>query len=119
MKEKFTYNDIVTFHKIVHNLIPVSLPNSIVIGHSRTRSGTSNGDHLTYIVDENISINSQVLSHDFFIRCLNTWNLLPFSLRETTSITKFGSILTSWLWDRLTCQFDNYVDEHEYSIRPD
>ena len=119
LKEKFIYNDLVTFHKIVHHLIPLSLPSTIIIGHSRTRSGTSNMDHLTYTIDENTSINKQVLSHDFFIRCLSKWNPLPLSVRKTSAVITFGSLLKTWLWSKLTQSFDNDLAEYDLPIEPD
>ena len=119
MKEKFIYNDLVTFHKIVHNLIPISLPSTIVIGHSRTRSGTRNSDHLTYTVDGGTLINKQVLSHDFFIRCINTWNSLPLNLRENVSVIKFSSAVKSWSWNELSQSAGLRRAEHELTVEPD
>ena len=119
MKEKFIYNDLVTFHKIVHNLIPISLPSTIVIGHTRTRSGTRNSDNLTYSVNENISVNKQTFSHDFFIRCIKHWNSLPLTLRETVSIDKFGLVLKTCLWNRLTESAGQDRSGQDYSLQPD
>ena len=119
LKEKFIYNDIVTFHKIIHRLIPLSLPSTIVIGHSRTRSGTNNSDYLTYTVNDTTTINKQVLSQDFFIRCLNTWNSLPLSTREISTVSMFGTTLKTWLWDKLTQFTGNDFPEYDNQMEPD
>ena len=119
LKEKFTYTDLVTFHKIVHNCIPISLPSTIVVGHSRTRYATSNSDHLTYTLGENTLINKHVLGHDFFIRCLHDWNSLPLTLRESSSVNNFGLELKKWLWNRLTQLSGNGQVDQEYIREPD
>ena len=69
MQQKFIYTDIVTFHKIVHNLIPVAIPDTIINNSGRTRS-TANDD-LSFMVNPNVRINKTVLRNDFFLRCVS------------------------------------------------
>ena len=56
-KYYFLMNDLVIFHKVTHNLIPVSLPKELIQNKSRTRCSNNN---LTYQLIESVSAPKQI-----------------------------------------------------------
>ena len=110
MQQKFIYTDIVTFHKIVHKLIPIAMPDSIINNSSRTRA-TANDD-LNFMVNPNVRINKTVLSNDFFFRCLSFWNWLPREIRSITNTKSFATSIKAILWDLVIVPVDGSISTH-------
>ena len=90
------FTDIVLFHKIVHNLVPISLPKYIE-AKSNTRAGKS--DPLSYKISNDIKYQKRIFQSSFFARCITPWNILPLEIRKSSSIVTFSHVLKQHIWD--------------------
>ena len=109
MSYKFTLTDIVIFHKIIHNIIPVSLPHYIT-----TRTNTRSCDSLTFAIINSDTIRrpKNVFNSSFFPRTLSIWNSIPFEIRSNPNTSKFNSTVKNIFWDKISQQrsFDMQPD---------
>ena len=121
MQQKFIYTDIVTFHKIVHKMIPVAMPDTIINNSSRTRS-TANDD-LSFMVNPNVRINKAALRNDFFLRCVSFWNWLPHEIRSVTNNKSFAKSVKTILWDLVLVSVDGsmltQMQQTDNDLEPD
>ena len=96
IKYKFMYTDIVLFHKIVHNLIPISLPKYIV---TKSTTRASKSDPLSFKISNDIKHQKRIFQSSFFARCITPWNRLPFELKNLSSTVIFSRGLKQHIWD--------------------
>ena len=108
------YTDIVLFHKIVHNLIPISLPQYIET-NSTTRA--SKLDPLKFKISNDIKHQKRIFQSSFFARCITPWNILPFELRNSSSIMVFYRGLKQHIWDSVLIDLPDIENFNE--IEPD
>ena len=120
MEYKFLYTDLVLFHKIVHKTVQISMPPYISVCTGElfrvSRSNTTNvlvgsisNIDPSNIVESNdncqysCSIKPKVdaFKFSFFYRTVLEWNKIPFSIRQTTSINIFSTVLKEHLWNIL------------------
>ena len=99
MSSRFDFNDLILFHKIINNDIPVILPSYIkpFDGNSRLRS--THLDELSYvssIIPKSSTTN--LLDKSFFYRTHSLWNKLPFEIRSLKSRSLFRTRLESHIW---------------------
>ena len=119
LSKKFDLNDLLFFHKIVNNLVPVSLPSYLSFYEGGSRLRRCHLDSLS-IICSLIPRSSQAsarsnspLSKSFFYRTHLLWNTLPFDLRKISSPSLFKSDLIKFLWNSLLVKEDNSSsDEH-------
>ena len=108
---KFALTDLITFHKVVHHLIPVSLPQYLT-----SRSNTRSCDSLTFCIDNSIKNRTMnVFNSSFFPRTISPWNSLPFELRSEVCINKFLSGVKTFFWTKISEQ-NCYLP---YELEPD
>ena len=109
---KFTFNDLLLFHKILNNFCPIKLPN--YLHHydpgGRRRLRSCHLDHLSLVSDvqpkvyAKYSKNSvdgaefKTFDNSFFYRSHLAWNNLPLDVREITIHSLFRSRLRAHLW---------------------
>ena len=107
LSSKFDLNDLIFFHKVVNDLIPVSLPEylSFYQGSSRLRQCHFDRCSVVSSVIPRSSQNrssgsgsSDPLSRSFFYRTHLLWNSLPLETREISSQSQFKSKVTEHLW---------------------
>ncbi len=100
LSQRFILNDLILFHKVVYNLIPIDIPNYLTFfdGHSRLRS--CHLDKLSFVSSliPNTS-NSSKLEKSFFYRSHMIWNSVPLEIREIRSISEFRSKIETHLWN--------------------
>ena len=113
MKYKFMYTDLVLFHKIVHHLVPIDLPQYI---ETRSITRSSNSDTLSYSISSHIRNHKRIFQSNFFARCITPWNTLPFELRDSSNVVLFSSALKKCIWEYILGSPDN---DHNYEIEPD
>ena len=95
LKLHFDLNDILLFHKIVYNLIPVIMPSYINPYHGTSKLRSSHLDYMSYIFSDATLITLQRTNcnnkffKSFFYRTVYTWNKLPLDIREISSHIKF------------------------------
>ena len=120
MAQKFVFNDMVLFFKIMNGLIPITLP-SYVISRSNTRSSSNNGNTLG--IDSNFVHNPirNIFGKSFFPRCISTWNSLSPDLKGSENINIYKTRLKLGLWKIALGSYDSDNDTSWESsdIEPD
>ena len=105
MSTFFDIRDLILFHKIVYERIPISLPTFIkpYTGYGRLRN--ANLDSLSFISDAFSNVlNSSSRSpfyKSFFHKVLHTWNRLPFLIRSIPNEPQFKHKVTDFLWSEI------------------
>ena len=118
MAQKFVFNDMVLFFKILTGLIPVALPQYVNF-RSNTRSSSSNGSTLgidSVIVQNPIK---NVFGRSFFPRCISTWNSLSPELKASENIINFKAGIKAYLWQSVLGRYDSDTSWEAYNIEPD
>ena len=110
LSQKFDLNDLIFLHKVLNNLIPVSLPDYISFyqGGSRLRQchldSFSLVSSITPRLSQNVNFSNKSrnpLSKSFFYRTHILWNTLPLEVRQITSPCLFKSEVIKHLWKEL------------------
>ena len=96
----FLKHDIHLFYKVIHEVIPIKLPEEIVKSRLCTRS--SHNDNLMFNLHESIRNIKRTLSNSYFIRSISNWNRLPKVIRESDSFNGFKSELDKYFWSHIT-----------------
>ncbi len=112
MAQKFIFNDMVMLYKIINNLVPVSLPDYIII-RDNTRSSI-NGN--IFGIDPELVCHpiNNTFGQSFFPRSISVWNHLSIETKESVSIETFKTNLNAYLWNLVTSSSDN---SHSSSIQ--
>ena len=105
---KFDLNDLIFFHKVINNLVPVSLPEylSFYQGGSRLRRCHLDSYSIVSSIIPRISQNfnydhsssGNPFSKSFFYRTHLLWNTLSLDIRQTESPSIFKSEVIKHLW---------------------
>ncbi len=109
---KLDLNDLILFHKVVYNFIPLPMPDylSPFCGNSRLRR--THLDRLCFVSSVlPRNSNKGILQKSFFYRTHSLWNSLPLDIREVICPSTFKSRLISHFWDELSSQILD--DTHE------
>ena len=100
LTDRFKLNDLIFMHKIIHNIIPLKLPNYLSFFSGLTRLRSSHLDSLSLVHDlpPYITVGTALNNKSFFFRTLSIWNSLPLDIRqiETSSAFKSGVIKHFW-----------------------
>ena len=103
MNMRFDLSDLVLFHKIVHQLIPMKIPEYIsrYTGSSRLRN--SHLDSMSFIFNIAYPTRDSIskLYKSFYYRTIHTWNALDFNTRNTADIVEFKRVTKRHLWDKI------------------
>ena len=112
---KFIYSDIVFFHKIVSNSIPLSLPKEVTNLTCRTRSSSSitNG----FQIHKNTTINKKVFYNSFYVRTIPQWNRLPNEIKDIGDTNNFSKALIDFFWSEIQVKIANLSSNLLTSIR--
>ena len=103
MSMRFELGDLVLFHKIVHELIPMKLPEYILRYNGSSRLRNSNLDSMSFIFNNayHTSNSRSKLYKSFYYRTIHIWNTLEFNTRNTAEIVEFKRATKRHLWDRI------------------
>ena len=113
LAKKFDLNDLIFFHKVVNNLVPVPLPEYLKFYQGGSRLRKCHLDVFSLVCSiiprsSQKTTNSQnPLSKSFFYRTHLLWNSLPFELRKTSDPSKFKSELLKYMWSSLSNEDPN------------
>ena len=103
MNMRFDLSDLVLFHKIVHQLIPMKIPEYIsrYTGSSRLRN--SHLDSMSFIFNNAYPTRESrsKLYKCFYYRTIHTWNALDFNTRNTADIVEFKRVTKRHLWNKI------------------
>ena len=112
LAKRFIFNDIILFHKIFNNLMPVQMPDYLSLFSGITRLRSSHLDRLSYessVLPRRNSSNA--LNRSFFYRTHMYWNSLPLEIREIRSHEIFKREVKDYLWKMAHDELiDNDID---------
>ena len=108
LKLHFDLNDILLFHRIVYNLVPVTMPSYIYPYHGASKLWSSHLNHMYIFSDATLNLitlqrtncNNKFFE-SFFYRSVYTWNELPLDIRKISSHIKFKLEARSFYYNRL------------------
>ena len=104
---RFDLNDLILFHKVVNNYIPLNLPNYLNLFNGESRLRSTHLDGLCYISSiVPRTSGSSFLNKSFFYRTHSLWNSLPLEIRSLNSITLFRIRLERHFWQNLLSSDD-------------
>ena len=95
---KFTFTDLKLFFQAYKGLIPLALPDYVII-RSNTRSSTNEGIMFGLDTDILPSNRKSIFNHSFFPRCISHWNALPSDIRNSSEYSEFLQKLKLHIWD--------------------
>ena len=98
---KFDLNDLLFFHKIIHDQVPIKLPTYLKLFDGQTRLRTTHLDNRSFVSNLPIGKSTAHLNKSFFYRTHSLWNALPYELREIESTSLFKTTLIKHMWDTL------------------
>ena len=108
LAKRFELNDLILFHKIIYNIIPINLPEylSFFDGNSRLRS--CHLDSLSIVSKLQPARFSKVyLNKSFFYRTHTEWNALPLQIRQILSPSLFKKEVIKHLWKFVLDELEN------------
>ena len=80
----------ILFYKIIHNLIPVDMPNYLTLFNGNSRLRSTHLDNLSFVCSLVTSTTgNQTLNKSFFFRTHLLWNMLPYNVRNSSSLSEF------------------------------
>ena len=105
---RFDLNDLILFHKVVNDYIPLDMPPYLKLFNGETRLRSTHLDNLCFT--SNIipkSSSSSLLNKSFFYRTHCLWNSLPLEIRSLGSIALFRTSLETYLWKNILSGYDD------------
>ena len=124
------HNDLLLFHKIVYDLIPVKLP-SYLSFFSNNNTRTLRSSHLdrlslvssvtptitaTYKKDSVEGTECKIFENTFFYRSHLAWNNLSFNTRAIEIPAVFKSKLRKLLWEEALCSVLNEFKDNNLTL---
>ena len=105
MSAFFDLRDLVLFHKIVYESVPISLPTFVRPYSGPGRLRQANLDSLSFVSHLSSKVaNSSCRSpfyKSFFHKVLHVWNKLPFHIRNIPDEPNFKHKVTDFIWSEL------------------
>ena len=106
-----TVGDLCFFHKIVHDYVPIKLPNYVIKyrGNSRLRNKHLDSDcYVCDLKETGISKSNSPIFRNFFYRITFLWNSLPRDVRTISSTHSFKSQVKQFLWKNAQTNTETY-----------
>ena len=101
----FDINDLVLFHKIIYERVPVSLPNFIQRYSGTGRLRQANLDSLSFVNhlnSDHINMSCRAPFYkSFYHKVLHTWNRLPYHIRSIPDTPNFKHKVKTYFWREL------------------
>ena len=107
LQQHFDLNDLLFFHKIIYDIIPVSLPSYISPYDGVSRVRDNHLDHMSFVINRNTAVplqnvhcNSKFFK-SYLFRTPHIWNKLPLNICEIPLHVKFKLKVKDFLWNKL------------------
>ena len=105
MLKFFDINDLVLFHKIIYERVPLSLPNFIHRYSGSGRLRQANLDSLSFVSHVNSDHNNMSCRSPFYKtfyhKVLHVWNSLPYHIRSIPDTSYFKNKIKTYFWQEL------------------
>ena len=118
MSQRLVLTDLVLLHKIIYNLVPLSLPSYLEFFSGKSRMRFCKLDRLSLVCSvipttkASKATSSNTFASSFFYRSHLLWNELPIEIRSVSCPTKFKTDLKLYLWNKLSeVPVSHYDDE--------
>ena len=113
----FALNDLVFFHKIVYELVPVKFPNYLSFFSGTTRLRSSHLDNLSIVSNlQPTRYNESYLRKSFYFRTHTEWNALPKETRQILNPSSFKEALTKHFWNNILDEYNEDSDSGEFDF---
>ena len=104
----FALNDLVLFHKIVYELVPVKFPSYLSFFNGVTRLRSTHLDNLCIVSNlQPTRYNDSHLRKSFYFRTHTKWNALPKEIRQILSPSSFKDAVTNHFWKNIIDDFED------------
>ena len=104
----FALNDLVLFHKIVYELVPVKFPNYLSFFSGTTRLRSSHLDNLSIVSNlQPTRYNESYLRKSFYFRTHTEWNALPIEIRQILNPSSFKEATTKHFWNNILSGYED------------
>jgi endonuclease/exonuclease/phosphatase family metal-dependent hydrolase len=110
LAQRFDLNDLILFHKVVYNLIPLNFPSYLNFFDGNSRLRSCHLDHLSIVNTTCLNKYSHNLNKSFFYRTHTLWNALPLDIREIKETCTFKSVVTKRFWNSVLTDNDTEFD---------
>ena len=111
MLKFFDINDLVLFHKIIYERVPLSLPNFIHRYSGSGRLRQANLDSLSFVSHVNSDHNNMSCRSPFYktfyYKVLYVWNSLPYHIRSIPDTSNFKNKIKTYFWQELASNNSN------------
>ena len=104
----FIKSDLKLFYKIIHELVPIKMPEDIVDCDTRTRSRYNS--QLSFQLHARISSTKRILSNSFFVRTMSEWNRLPLQIRKLKDFSSFKNALDKYFMNTLSKDIETFSE---------
>ena len=111
ISKHFDLGDLCFFHKIVHDYVPIKLPNYVIKYRGNSRLRNKHLDANCYVCDleeTGISKSNSPIFRNFFYRITFLWNCLPRDIRTISSTYSFKSQVKQFLWKNAQTNTETY-----------
>ena len=108
---RFDLIDLLFFYKVVNKLIPVALPDYLVLHNGVSRLRSTHLDRLCFESSVHPNNMNNAFSKGFFYRAHLKWNRLPLDIRESQDLLLFRTKLRNYLWKSVMEDATNEDDE--------
>ena len=100
LSKRFDLNDLVLFHKVVYQDIPLKLPEYLKFFDGTSRLRSTHLDDLCFVSDILPRASApNLLKKSFFYRTHSLWNSLPYEIRSISSKSLFRDRVERFLWE--------------------
>ena len=96
------------FYKIIHELVPIKMPEDIVDCDPRTRFRYNS--QLSFQLHARISSTKRTLSNSFFVRTMSEWNRLPLEIKKLEDFSSFKNALDKYFMNTLSNDIENFSE---------
>ena len=115
--KRFDLNDLILFHKIVYNLIPLKFPDYLSFFNGISRLRSCHLDNLSIISNlQPKSSSTHSLNKSFFYRTHTLWNSLPLDIRQINTPPNFKDKLIAHLWKIVLIDIDEDMDNDDPGV---
>ena len=108
--QRFDFNDLILFHKVIYQDIPLKLPDYLKFYDGSSRLRSTHLDCLSIVSDilPNASA-PNLLKKSFFYRTHLLWNSVPYEIRSINSKTLFRARIEKFLWEIIMTNPDESI----------
>ena len=110
LTQRFDLSDLILFHKVVYNLIPLNFPSYLDFFDGSTRLRSCHLDYLSLVNTICLRKYSHNLNKSFFYRTHTLWNSLPLNIREIKEPAMFKTKVTKRFWSSVLSDNDTEFD---------